>query len=66
MRCDSLGACQNSLINSRELGMNVIHLLCASTSAHSFYMFKNVSVVPRVNIDDRRTSDQRHSNARRK
>ena len=59
VRCDSLGVRQNSLINLRERGMNVFHLLCASTSAHSFCMFKNVGVFPRVNIDIRRTSDQR-------
>ena len=62
MRCDSLGLRQNSLINLRERGMNVIHLLCAPTSAHSFYMLKNVGVFPRVNImniDARRMSNQR-------
>ena len=44
--------------------MNIIHLLCASTSAHIFCMFKNVSVFLRVNVDARRTSDQRQPNAR--
>ena len=44
--------------------MNVIHLLCVSTSAHIFCMFKNVSVFPRVNVDTRRTLDQRQSNVR--
>ena len=46
--------------------MNVIHLLCASTSAHIFFMLKNVSVFPCVNMDARRTSDQRQANARHK
>ena len=31
-----------------------------------FCMFKNVSVFPRVNVDARRMSDQRQSNARHK
>ena len=42
--------------------MNVINLLCVSASAHIFCMFKNVSVFPRVNVDARRTADQRRSN----
>ena len=46
--------------------MNVIHLLCASTSAHIFCVVKNVSVFPRVNVDVSRTSDQRQSNVRQK
>ena len=46
--------------------MNVIHFLCASNSAHIFCMLKNVSVFPRVNVDARKTSDQRQSNARHK
>ena len=66
VRCDSLGVRQNSLMIWRERRMNVIHLLCASTFAHIFCMFKNVSVFPRVNLDARRTSDQRQSNARHK
>ena len=41
--------------------MNVIHFLCASTAAHIFCMLKNVSVFPRVDVDARRTSDQRQS-----
>ena len=45
-------------------GVNVFHLLCASTSALSLFMSKNVSVFPRVNRDARRTSDQRQSNVR--
>ena len=40
--------------------------LCASTDAHIFCMLKNVSVFPRVNVDARRTSDQRQSNVRHK
>ena len=45
--------------------MNVIQLLYASTSAHIFSKLKNVSVFPRVNVDVRRTSDQRQlSNVR--
>ena len=66
VRCDSLGVRQNSFMIWRERQMNVIHLLCASTSAHIFCMFKNVRFFPRVNIDARRTSDQRQSNARHK
>ena len=46
--------------------MNVIHLLCASTSVHIFCMLKNVSVLPRLNVDARRTSHQRQSNVRHK
>ena len=46
--------------------MNVIHLLCVSTSAHIFHMLINVSVFPRVNVDARRTLHQLQSNARRK
>ena len=44
--------------------MNVIQLSCAAapTSAHIFCMLKNVSVFSRVNVDARRTSDQRQSN----
>ena len=42
--------------------MNVIHLLCASHFLH----VQNVSVFPCVNVDARRTSDQRQSNARHK
>ena len=64
VRCNSLGVHQNSLINLRERRMYVIHLLCASTSALSFCMFKNVSVFPRVNRDARGTSDLRQSNVR--
>ena len=48
------------------INMNIIHLLCASTSAHIFYMVKKVSVFPRVNVDARRASDKRQSNARHK
>ena len=44
VRCDSLGVRR----------MNVIHLSCASTSAHIFCMFKNVSVFRRVNVDARK------------
>ena len=65
-RCDSLGVRQNSLMILRERRMNVIHLLCASTSAHIFCMLKNMNVFPRVNVDARRASDQRQSNARHK
>ena len=64
VRCDTLGVRQNSLRIWRERQMNVIHLLCASTSAHIFCMFKNASVFPRVTVDARSTSDQRQSNAR--
>ena len=46
--------------------MNVIHLLCASTSAYTFCMFKNVNVFLRVNVDARKTLDQRQSNVRHK
>ena len=46
--------------------MNVIHFLRASTSAHIFCMLKYVSVFPHVNVDARRTSDQRQSNVRHK
>ena len=46
----------------RQRRVSVIHLLCASTSAHIFCMFKNVSFFPRVNVDARRTSDERQSN----
>ena len=46
-----------------ERRMNVIHLLCASTSAHTVCMLKNVNVFPRVNVDARRTSNARHSRA---
>ena len=46
--------------------MKVIHILCASTSAHIFCMLKNVSVFPHVNVDARRTSDKGESNARHK
>ena len=60
------GVRQNSLMIWRERRMNVIHLLCASTSAHILCVVKNVSVFPRKNIDARRTSDQRQSNARNK
>ena len=63
---DTLGVRQNSLMILRERRMNVIYLLCASTSAHIFCMLKNVNVFPCVNIDARRTSDQRQSNARHK
>ena len=66
LRYDLLGVPQNSLMILRERRMNVIHLLCASTSAHIFCIFKNVNVFPRVNLDARRTSDQRQSNARHK
>ena len=62
VHCDSLGERQNSLINFRECRIKLIHLLCTSTSAHNFCMFKNVSVFPCVNIDARRTSYQRQSN----
>ena len=67
VRCDSLGVRQNSLMIWRERRINVIHLLCASTSAHIFCMFKNVSVFPRLNVYmyARRTSDQRQYNASR-
>ena len=44
VRCDSLGVRQNSLTILRERRMNVIHLLCASTSAYTFCMLKNVNV----------------------
>ena len=40
--------------------------LCASTSAHIFCTLKNISVFTRVNVDARRTSDQRQSNVRDK
>ena len=51
VRCDSLGVRQNTLINLRERGIKDIdiHLLCASTFAHSLLMFKNVGAFPRVN-----------------
>ena len=67
VRCDSLGVRQNSLMIWRERQINVIHLLCASTPAHIFCMFKNVSVFPRLNVYmyARRTSDQRQYNASR-
>ena len=64
VRCDSLGV--RSLMIRRERQVNVTHLLCASTSAHIFCMFKIVRVFPRVNVDARRTSDQRQSNVRHK
>ena len=51
--CDSLGVRQDSLIIRRERRMNVIHSLCASTSAHMVCMRENVSIVPRVNVDSR-------------
>ena len=57
--CKSIG--RVLCVVRRERMMNVIHLLCASTSTHIFCMFKNVSVFPRVNVDARRTSDQRQS-----
>ena len=38
--------------------MNVIHLLCASASAHIFFMFKNVNVFPRVNVLVQATCDK--------
>ena len=41
VRCDSLGVRHNSLMIWRERRINVIHLLCASTYAHIFCMFKN-------------------------
>ena len=46
--------------------MSVIHFLCASISAQIFCMLKNVSVSPSVNVDARKTSDQRQSNVRHK
>ena len=57
---------KNSFMILRERRKNVIHLLCASTSAHIFCMSENMGVFPRVNIDARRTSDQRQSNVRHK
>ena len=66
VRCESLGVRQNSLMIWRERLMSVIYFLCASTSAHIFCMLKNVSVFRRVNVDARRTSDQRQSNVRHK
>ena len=66
VRCDSLGVHQKLLMIWRERRKNVIYLSCASTSAPIFCMLKNVSMFPRVNVDARRTSDQRKSNARHK
>ena len=37
--------------------MNVTHLLCVSTSAHIFCMLKKLSVIPRVNVDLRRSAE---------
>ena len=44
VRCDPLSVRHTSLMIWRERRMNVIHLLCASTSTHIFCMLKNVSV----------------------
>ena len=59
VHCDSLGLRQKYLMIWRERRVNVIHLLCASISAHIFifYMLKNVIVFSRVNLDVRKTLD---------
>ena len=60
VRCDSLGVRQILLMIWRERRMNVIHLLCASTSATSLNVF------PTSDVNARRRSDQRQANARHK